>query len=176
MTRSRLRWRTGTARRTSLGVATFSCTPSRVRARDVSHRNTKAGERSLPGLPGFEGYHPDFLGERDTWAMVKVLERLRAMSPTQPAPAAVGVDPVLLHEEVLRADLPVRSRAVRRCVGRAEVPRALVGVLVARIVVPGIEVFVGVGLFSLVRQGVDLGVGRGVVVGRARQGVAVEEI
>src|SRR6266478_946820 len=60
-----------------------------------------------------------------------------AMSPTQPAPAAVGIDPVLLHQEVLRPDLHVRSRAVRRGVGRAEVPRALVGVLVARIVVPG---------------------------------------
>src|SRR6266480_2091203 len=90
-----------------------------------------------------------------------------AMSPTQPAPAAVGIDPVLLHQEVLRADLHVRSRAVRRCVGRPEVPGALVGVLVARVVVPGIEVFVGVGLFRLVRQGVDLGVGRG--AGAARR-------
>src|SRR6266581_2980411 len=39
------------------------------------------------------------------------------------------VDPIHLNEPVLPADDDVRRGAVRRRIGRAEVPRALVGVL-----------------------------------------------
>src|SRR5689334_25251943 len=66
------------------------------------------------------------------------------------AVAAARVHPVLLDEEVAAAQPHVRDAAARRGVRRAEGPRALVGVLVATIVVPGVEVGVGHGLLQLV--------------------------
>src|SRR5207249_5743699 len=100
----------------------------------------------------------------------------RTLLPAHLTAPPIGIHPVLLHQEVLGPDLHIRRRSVRRRVGGAEGPGALVGVFVAGVVVPGVQVFVGVGLFGLVRQGIHLGVGGGVVVGRARERVTVEEV
>src|SRR5690349_4766316 len=58
----------------------------------------------------------------------------------QRAAAAVRVDPVLLDEEVAAAERHVGLRAVGGGVHGAEGPGALVGVLIAAVVVPGVEV------------------------------------
>src|SRR5205807_4093320 len=100
----------------------------------------------------------------------------RCRLPAQSAGAAVGVHPVLLYQEILAAEVHVGCGPVGGRVRGAEIPGTLVGVLVAVAVVPGVEILVGVGLFGLVRQGVDLGVGGRVVVGRPAQGVAVEKV
>src|ERR1700755_2352520 len=67
--------------------------------------------------------------------------------------AARALPEVALDEVVARAYVHVGPRAAGRLVLEvAERPRALVGVLRARAVEPGVEVGVCVGLFELVRQ------------------------
>src|SRR5206468_2714951 len=62
----------------------------------------------------------------------------------------------------------VVERAIRRRRGAAEGPRALVGVLLAPAVVPGVEVGIGRGLLELVGQDRRAAVGAGVAVGPDR--------
>src|SRR5882762_1985526 len=82
------------------------------------------------------------------------------------AVAAAGVDPVALDQEVAAAEAHVGERAVGDMVGRAEGPGALVGVLLAPGVVPGVEVGVGRRLLQLVGDDRRHAVGAGVAVRR----------
>src|SRR5437763_7530618 len=72
------------------------------------------------------------------------------------APARTGVHPVLLDEILTTiGERHVVHAAVRGRAGRAPDPGALVGVLVAAAVEPGIAARIGRRLLDLVREGVD---------------------
>src|SRR5438132_4737727 len=79
------------------------------------------------------------------------------------------VDPIHLDEKVLATNILIRLGAVRRDIPGAELPRALVSILVAEEIVPRVEVLVGCRFFRFVRQDVHHGVRREVVVRRALQ-------
>src|SRR6185312_8906947 len=94
------------------------------------------------------------------------------------AVAGAGVHPVLLDEVVRAAERDVVERAVRRLRGGAEGPGALVGVLLAAAIVPGVQIGIADRLFALVRDDRRHPVGARVAVRargllRARRGTAI---
>src|SRR5207302_10111611 len=97
------------------------------------------------------------LGRQVDWVRA-ALERHRAV-------AARGVHPVALDEVLTAAESDVVLGAVGRRRRGAEGPRALVGVLGATAVVPGVEVGVGDRLLGLVGDDRRHAVGAGVAIG-----------
>src|SRR5437879_2923750 len=108
--------------------------------------------------------------EKEGWKVA--LSTLPTVLEAQRAASRSRVDPIPLYQEILPAKVHVRRRAVAARVRRAERPGALVGVLLAPPVVPGVEVLVRRGFLGFVRQGVHLGVRERIVVRRSVQGGA----